>query len=972
MERFDLNNKTFADITRILAATVIIIGLVVIIGWMLDLDSLKSIVPTWVTMKFSTALSFLMSGIVVMLLNEWRNSNSEFARIFLFAPLIIISFFMATLLVTTVLDTTSGVSSLFVKDDPGAVGTVKAGTPSVGTMINFLLIMAVGFVALLVGKFSERKFKKYAIVSGALVLLLGIIALLGYALEEPALYYQVGGYSGAMAIHTAIAFCLIGIGIMFFVKPKVQIQEVSKKKFSLPISMKLVFYFLIAAIIPMFVVGGISFDLSQTSLEKETFESLHEQADINLDRLEGFFSERISDAEVTSKIKLLEQEIPVLSNHLNDRTNPEFIRATEKIDERLLAIEQAYGYDSIGLTNAEGDFVYITQDKAKFLIGTSTLQDLDILTYEQGTKQVYISHILPDLGADGLPELLVSAPIKDEDGNLVGVLVLDVAIQRLLTQAMELTYFGDSGETLLVSKIDDQMVHLHPVRFDKNIATLQAMNIDGGSSGPAGKALLGVSGAGIGTDYRGEEVLSAWRYSPALDWGLVSKIDTSEAFAPIEQLQHDIMILSIVFAIGIGIFGITAARAISDPLVKLKTLAGKISQGELDTRVPVQSSDEIGQLSTIMNDTVSKLRQEKKDKDNVLKALDVSAITAITDKKGDITYANKKFEEISKYNVDELMGKNHRLLKSDYHPDSFFDDLWGTISKGKVWHGVVKNKAKDGSYYWVNTVITPFLDENGRPEQYMAIRMDMTKQKELEEQLEESLKQVEEAQKEKEEFVAMITHDLKQPLVPISGNAEILKNPKMGELNEMQKECVEEIQANASRQLSMIDNLVSAQKLGAGAMKYDIEELSSKEILAECIKTHSPAMTDKNLEYFESSTEDITVKGDRRRIVESFTNLILNAHDFVPNDGKIEIGVIDGEKEVTFFCKDNGEGIPKEKQDQLFKKYGQVKSDAKRKFGGTGLGLAVSQELVEGMNGRIWLESEEGKGATFFFTIPKA
>lgn len=130
-------------------------------------------------------------------------------------------------------------------------------------------------------------------------------------------------------------------------------------------------------------------------------------------------------------------------------------------------------------------------------------------------------------------------------------------------------------------------------------------------------------------------------------------------------------------------------------------------------------------------------------------------------------------------------------------------------------------------------------------------------------------------------------------------------------------------------------------------------------------------MTDKNLEYFESSTEDLIVRGDRRRIVESFTNLILNAHDFVPNDGKIELWVINGEKEVTFFCKDNGEGIPKEKQDQLFKKYGQVKSDAKRKFGGTGLGLAVSQELVEGMGGRIWLESEEGKGATFFFTIPK-
>ena len=226
--------------------------------------------------------------------------------------------------------------------------------------------------------------------------------------------------------------------------------------------------------------------------------------------------------------------------------------------------------------------------------------------------------------------------------------------------------------------------------------------------------------------------------------------------------------------------------------------------------------------------------------------------------------------------------------------------------------------------------------------------------------------------KAKEEFVAMITHDLKQPLVLISGYADMLRNSQMVELNEMQKEYLDEILVNARHQLSMIDNLVSAQKLGAGAIKYDIEELSSKAILNDCINIHTPIMSDKKIEYFDSSTEDFKIKGDKRRILESFTNLIQNSHDFVPDNGKIEIGVTSGDKEVTFFVKDNGEGIPKEKQDKLFKKYGQVESTAERKFGGTGLGLAVSQELIEGMGGRIWFESEEGQGTTFFFTIPKA
>ena len=195
---------------------------------------------------------------------------------------------MATLLVTTIMGTTSGVSSLFVQEDPGITNTVKAGTPSVGTMINFILIIVVGFTALLIARFAERKFKKFAVISGGIVLVLGITALLGYAIEEPALYYQVLGYSGAMAIHTAIAFCLVGIGTMLFVQPKIQEKEKSKNRFSLPISAKLVFYFLIAAIIPMILVGMISFELAQTSLEKKIFLSLNEEADINLDRLEGF------------------------------------------------------------------------------------------------------------------------------------------------------------------------------------------------------------------------------------------------------------------------------------------------------------------------------------------------------------------------------------------------------------------------------------------------------------------------------------------------------------------------------------------------------------------------------------------------------------------------------------------------------------------------------------------------------------
>ena len=241
------------------------------------------------------------------------------------------------------------------------------------------------------------------------------------------------------------------------------------------------------------------------------------------------------------------------------------------------------------------------------------------------------------------------------------------------------------------------------------------------------------------------------------------------------------------------------------------------------------------------------------------------------------------------------------------------------------------------------------------------------------ETIEKQLEEIKSIDKQKDEFVAMISHELKTPMTPIKMYSSALKKPKMlGELSEKQKKAVDAISFNALRLERTVGDLLDAQKLELGKMKFEKKEMKVEELMAQITTNLNSQTEEKGCQLINHTTEKNTIKSDSSRLAQVLTNLINNAIDFIPKDkGKIEINAQKSDDGILFSVKDNGIGMSLETQGKLFKKFFQTDTSIKRKHGGTGLGLSICKGIVEGLGGKIWLESQEGKGTDFYFTIPE-
>ena len=372
------------------------------------------------------------------------------------------------------------------------------------------------------------------------------------------------------------------------------------------------------------------------------------------------------------------------------------------------------------------------------------------------------------------------------------------------------------------------------------------------------------------------------------------------------------------------------------------------------------------------NETITKnLVKTNHRMNNFMSALNESATVAITNPHGTITYVNDNFCDLSKYSKDELLKQNHRILKSGFHSDTFYSKMWSQINKGIMWKGDIKNKSKNGNHYWVKTSIVPFIDDDGKIEQFIGIGIDISNQKKLEESLKNALDELRKAELLKEEFSAMVSHELKTPLTPIKGYCEMLREyGVIGKLTDEQNEAVQEIERNASRLERLISDILDAQKLDMERMTFNMGTIDLAKLVQELKNDIQPIFLEKGAE-LEINCEVDFMTSDVDRIRQVLDNLIKNSVDFIhEKTGKVEVTITKQNDNIVFSVRDNGIGIPEESKLHIFKKFYQVDTSHSRKHGGTGLGLVVCKGIVEQLGGKIWFESVQGKGTTFYFSIP--
>ncbi len=492
------------------------------------------------------------------------------------------------------------------------------------------------------------------------------------------------------------------------------------------------------ALLPVLLFGTFVFSDAKKSITEVRIAQLNNIADLKKDKIETFFRERASGITAAQSFHNIRTNLPKLNRMLQEGADLSRGTALKDLDRQIKEFQKAYAYLNVLLTDPTGRIVYSSNSSEKVHIG-KTLPEVDF--FRKASKEIYFTDVFRNKSFHDRLEMIGAAPLFDFSGAFIGEIVIEIDMGPIYKFISDTTGLGETGEVLIARKEGDAVMFLSPLRHDPDAVLKRKASFRATTGMPAQKAVQGENGSGVTLDYGDREVLAAWRYIPSLRWGLVTKIETNEAFSQITRLKSVVILVGALIVLLAGFAAAVIAKTMTDPIVSLQRGADAVAAGNLVHRVGTDAQDEVGQLSraidrmteALVHDLTWRRQAEKKILTSAYhrSLIEASLDPLVTiDAGGKITDVNLATEAATGRSRGELIGTDF----SDYFtdPEKAKAGYVRAFKEGSVKDYELEIRKRDGRITPVLYNAAVYRDEAGNAVGVFAAARDITERKRAE------------------------------------------------------------------------------------------------------------------------------------------------------------------------------------------------------------------------------------------------